>query len=183
MRNVIRNLALTLAAALTLVPLAQGAVSTTQSKKGLSKMEQEVRHELVMLPYFGVFDNLEFQVNGNEVVLTGQVTRPTLRSDAENVVKRIEGVEHVANNIEVLPLSPFDDQIRLATYRSIFGFGPLSRYSWGPVPPIHIIVKNGNVTLAGVVANETDRNLAGIRANGVSGVFSVDNSLKVEKSS
>src|SRR4051812_22386255 len=183
MRNVIRNLALTLAAALTLVPLAQGAVSTTQSKKGLSKMEQEVRHELVMLPYFGVFDNLEFQVNGNEVILSGQVTRPTLKSDAGNVLKRIEGVEHVVNNIEVLPLSPFDDQIRLATYRSVFGFGPLSRYSWGPVPPIHIIVKNGNVTLEGVVANETDKNLATIRANQVGGVFHVENDLRVDRNS
>src|SRR3954468_9297693 len=183
MRNAIRNLALTLAAALTLVPFAQGAISTTQSKKGLSKIEQDVRHELVMLPWFSVFDNLEFQVNGNEVVLSGQVTRPTLKSDAERVLSRIEGITKVVNNIEVLPLSPFDDQIRLATYRSIYGFGPLSRYNWGPVPPIHIIVKNGDVTLAGVVSNETERDMAALRANGVSGVFSVNNSLKVEQGS
>src|SRR3954453_21937272 len=183
MTSKFRNLVLTLAAAVVIAPLAQGSISTTQSKKGLTKLEQEVRHELVMLPYFGVFDNLEFQVNGNEVVLTGQVTRPTLRSDAENVVKRIEGVEHVANNIEVLPLSPFDDQIRLATYRSIFGFGPLSRYSWGPIPPVHIIVRNGNVTLEGVVANETDKNLATIRANQVGAVFHVENDLRVDRNS
>ena len=183
MKKAIRNLTLTLAGALMLVPFAQGAISTAQTKQGLTGLEKDVRHELVMLPWFGVFDNLEFQVNGNEVVLSGHVTRPTLKTDAERVVSRIEGVTKVVNNIEVLPLSPFDDQIRLATYRSIYGFGSLSRYNWGPVPPIHIIVKNGNVTLAGVVANETDRNLAGIRANGVSGVFSVDNDLKVVKGS
>jgi hyperosmotically inducible protein len=187
MKNkIIRNLTLTLAGALFLVPFAQGAISTVntaQDKKGLTKLEKDVRHELVMLPWLGVFDNLEFQVNGSEVVLTGQVTRPTLRSDSERVIGKIEGVTKVVNNIEVLPLSPFDDRIRLATYRSIYGFGPLSRYNWGPVPPIHIIVKNGNVTLAGVVANETDRNLANIRANGVAGVFSVDNNLRIDKQS
>ena len=183
MRKALRNLTLTVAGALMLVPFAQGAVSTAQKKDGLTTTEKDVRHELVMLPWFSVFDNLEFQVNGNEVVLSGQVTRPTLKSDAERVLSRIEGITKVVNNIEVLPLSPFDDQIRLATYRSIYGFGPLSRYNWGPVPPIHIIVKNGNVTLAGVVSNETDRDMAALRANGVSGVFSVNNSLKVEQGS
>ena len=180
MKKAIRNMILTAAAALIFVPFAQGAVSTAQKKDGLSKVEQEVRHELVMLPWFGVFDNLEFQVNGNQVILSGQVTRPTLKSSAERVVSRIEGIEKVVNNIEVLPLSPFDDRIRIATYRSIYGFGPLSRYNWGPQPPIRIIVKNGNVTLAGVVASEMDRNLANIRANGVSGVFSVDNNLRLD---
>ena len=180
MKNAIRNLTLTLAGALLFVPFAQGAVSTAQNKDGLTSLEKGVRHELVMLPWFGVFDNLEFQVNGDEVVLSGHVTRPTLKTDAGRVVSRIEGVAKVVNNIEVLPLSSFDNQIRLATYRSIYGFGALSRYNWGPVPPIHIIVKNGNVTLAGVVANETDRNIAALRANAVSGVFSVDNDLKVE---
>src|SRR4051812_42811996 len=107
MRRRMRNAVLTITAVFSLLPFAQAAISTTQSKKNLTGIEQEVRHELVMLPYFGVFDNLEFQVNGNEVVLSGQVTRPTLRSSAENVVKRIEGVERVVNNIEVLPLSPF----------------------------------------------------------------------------
>lgn len=179
--NKLRNLTLALTGALLLAPFAQAAVSTAQSKHGLTKMEQEVRHELVMLPWFGVFDNLEFQVNGSEVVLMGQVTRPTLKSDAQRVVERLEGVTRVVNNIEVLPLSPFDDRIRLAAYRSIYGFGPLSRYNWGPVPPIHIIVKNGHITLVGVVANETDKNMANIRANGVSGAFSVSNDLRVEK--
>ena len=171
---------LTLAGAMVFVPFAQATVSTARSKHGLTGLNKEVRHELVMLPYYGVFDNLEFEVNGDTVVLSGQVTRPTLQRDAERVVKRIEGVEKVVNNIEVLPLSPFDDRIRLAAYRQIYGFGPLSRYNWGAVPPIHIIVKNGNITLTGVVDNETDKNLANIRAQGVSGAFSVNNVLRIE---
>ena len=178
-----KNMILTIAAALLLTPFAHGAVSTAQKKDGLSPTERDVRHELVMLPWFGVFDNLEFQVNGNEVVLSGQVTRPTLKSDAERVVSRIEGIEKVVNNIEVLPLSPNDDRIRRAAYRSIYGFGPLSRYNWGPQPSIRIIVKNGNLSLAGVVASEADSNMANIRANGVSGVFSVDNNLRIDKRS
>jgi hyperosmotically inducible periplasmic protein len=180
MKRKFRNMILTLAGAMVFVPFAQATISTAQSKDSLNSLEKEVRHELVMLPYFGVFDNLEFEVHGNTVVLTGQVTRPTLQRDAERVVSRVEGVEKVINNIEVLPLSPFDDRIRLAAYRQIFGFGPLSRYNWGAVPPIHIIVKNGNITLTGVVANETDKNLANIRAQGVSGAFSVNNNLRVE---
>jgi hyperosmotically inducible protein len=184
MKKMLRNLTLTLAGALLLVPVAQGSISTTQGKKGLTKLENEVRHELVMLPWYNVFDNLEFQVSddGKHVTLSGQVTRPTLRTDAERVVKRIEGVERVTNNIEVLPLSPMDDRTRLAVARAIFRDSVLSRYSWGAVPPIHIIVKNGNVTLEGVVANETDKNIANIRANGVFGVFSVTNNLRVENS-
>jgi hyperosmotically inducible protein len=144
-------------------------------------VEKAVRHELVMLPYYNIFDELSFQVSGGHVTLTGEVTRPTLRSDAENVVKRIAGVHSVTNNIEVLPLSPMDNRIRIATYRSIYGFPALQRYAMGAVPSIHIIVKNGNVILTGVVANETDRNIANIRANGVPGVFSVKNELRVEK--
>lgn len=184
MKNTLKNLTLTLAGALLLVPFAQAsAVNTAQSKQGLTKMEQAVRHELVMLPWYGVFDNLEFQVNGDEVTLSGQVTRPTLKSDAGRVISRLEGVTKVVNKIEVLPLSPFDDRVRLATYRSIYGFSSLSRYNWGPVPPIHIIVKNGNVTLKGYVANDTDRNIANIRANSVAGVFSVNNELHIDKKS
>ncbi len=141
---------------------------------------REVRHELVMLPYYGVFDDLEYQVNGATVTLMGDVTRPTLKSDAENVVKRIEGVERVNNEIRVLPLSPNDDRIRIAEYRAIYGQTGLDRYALQAVPPIHIIVDNGNVTLRGVVANDTDKNMAGIRANGVPGVFSVKNDLRVE---
>ena len=151
------------------------------SPRAEERVKREVRHELVMLPYYGVFDNLAYKVEGYTVTLMGQVTRPTLKSDAENVVKKIEGVEHVKNEIEVLPLSPNDDRIRRATYRAIYGHPGLDRYGLQAVPPIHIIVTNGNVTLEGVVANEGDKNLAGIRANGVSGVFSVKNNLRVEK--
>src|SRR5205809_2704567 len=140
---------------------------------------KEVRHELVMLPYYNVFDNLSYRVDGSTVTLMGQVTRPTLKSDAERVVKGIEGVEKVVNNIEVLPVSPNDDRIRMAVYRAIYGHTALQRYGLQAVPSIHIIVKNGNVTLEGVAANESDKNIANIQANGVSGVFSVTNNLRV----
>jgi hyperosmotically inducible periplasmic protein len=155
---------------------APGAADRAQSR-----IEREVRHELVMLPYYGVFDNLAFRVDGSTVTLLGQVTRPTLKSDAGNVVKNIEGVEQVNNQIEVMPLSPSDDQIRLAAYRTIYGDPALNRYALQAVPPVHIIVKNGQLTLEGVVANEGDKNIANIRANSVPGVFSVTNNLKVEK--
>jgi hyperosmotically inducible periplasmic protein len=138
-----------------------------------------VRHELVMLPYYSVFDDLGYQVEGNTVILTGDVVRPVLKSDAENAVKRIPGVTNVVNNIRVLPLSPFDNQLRRAVYRSVFSFGSLYRYAMGAIPSVHIIVDNGHVTLKGVVDNEGDKNLAYIRANGVSGVFSVTNDLRV----
>lgn len=146
-----------------------------------TSLEKAVRHELVMLPFYNIFDNLTYRVEGNKVVLSGQVTRPTLRSDAERVVRKLEGVEHVENKIEVLPLSPFDDRARRAVARAIYGFGPLQRYGLGSQPPIHIIVRNGQVTLEGVVANEMDRNMANIRANQVPDVFSVTNNLAVEK--
>jgi hyperosmotically inducible protein len=149
--------------------------------KNTDRIVKEVRHELVMLPYYGVFDNLSYRVDGSKVTLFGQVTRPTLKSDAENVVKKIEGVEKVDNQIEVLPLSPNDDRVRLAVYRAIYSKPQLQRYQLGAVPPIHIIVKNGNVTLEGVVANQGDKDVAGIAANGVPGVFSVKNNLMVEK--
>ena len=145
------------------------------------RLERQVRHELVMLPWYGVFDNLAFRVDGYKVTLLGEVTRPTLKTEAEAVVKHIEGVESVENRIEVLPLSPADDRIRLAVYRAIYRQASLSRYALQAVPPIHIVVKNGNVQLEGVVANEADRNIAGLRANGVGGVFSVKNNLRVEK--
>jgi hyperosmotically inducible protein len=134
-----------------------------------------------MLPYFGVFDDLGFNVNGGTVTLSGQVTRPTLKSDAANAVKHVEGVTNVVNNIEVLPLSPDDDNIRRATYRAIYGDPALStRYGFQALPSIHIIVSNGHVRLEGVVANEGDKNIAGIRANAVPGAFSVENDLRVE---
>ncbi len=148
-----------------------------------SRMAQEIRHQLVMLPYYTIFDDLAFRINGSTVTLLGAVTRPTLKSDAENVVKRIEGVTQVDNQIEVLPLSPQDNRIRLAVYRAIYGDPQIGdRYGHRALPSIHIIVKNGNVTLEGVVANEGDKNLINIRANGVPGVFKVTNNLVVEKS-
>lgn len=127
-------------------------------------LERQVRHELVMLPYYGVFDNLAFQVEGYTVTLLGQVTRPTLKSDAQAAVRRIEGVERVKNEIEVLPVSPVDDRLRLAVYRAIYSHAALERYAIQAVPPIHIIVKNGHATLEGVVANESDKNIANLRA-------------------
>jgi hyperosmotically inducible protein len=152
-------------------------------QKGVNRLIKEVRHELVMLPYYGVFDNLSFTVEPTgKVVLLGSVTRPTLKSSAENVVKDIEGVESVENRIEVLPLSPNDDQLRLAVYRAIYGQAGLDRYGFQAVPSIHIVVANGNVSLEGVVNTEADKNLAGLKANGVSGVFSVKNNLRVDKS-
>ena len=148
--------------------------------KGQARLEKEVRHELVMLPFYDVFDNFEFKVNGNTVTLMGQVTRPTLKSSAEKVVRQIEGVERVDNQIEVLPLSPNDDQIRRGVYRAIYGTTGLDRYAMQAVPSIHIIVRNGNVILAGYTATEADKNLANLKANGVPGVFSVTNNLRVD---
>ena len=147
----------------------------------LPSFNRQVRHELVMLPYLSVFDNLEYRVDGSVVTLSGQVTRPTLKADAGRVVKRIEGVAIVNNQIEVLPLSSNDDHLRRSLYKAIYGYPPLNRYAMPVLKPIRIIVKNGHVTLAGIVANPTDKNIANIRANGVHGVFSVTNNLEVEK--
>jgi len=150
------------------------------SARSEERITREVRHELLMLPYFGVFDNIAYKVDGFTVTLYGQVVRPTLKSDAENVVKRIEGVEKVDNQIEVLPVSPMDDGLRLRLYREIYGYPALEKYALGVQKPIRIIVKNGHVTLEGVVDNEADKNLAGLRANSVPGIFSVTNNLRVE---
>ena len=161
--------------------LAFGAVTLmTAAPKQPKSIEREVRHELITLPYYGIFDNLAYRVDGSVVTLFGHVARPTLKHDAEARVKEIEGVDRVINEIEVLPLSPNDDRIRRAVYAAVYSKEPLQRYAMGAVPPIHIIVKNGNVTLVGFVANESDKNIAGIAANGVSGVFSVTNNLQVE---
>jgi hyperosmotically inducible protein len=163
-----------------LVALLVLAGSALLAQPSNERLIRAVRHELVMLPYYDVFDNLAYRVDGDKVTLFGQVVRPTLKTDAERVVKKIEGVASVQNEIEVLPNSPNDDRLRLRVYRAIYS-GPLQRYSLRAVPPIHIIVKNGNVTLEGAVANEGDKNIANIRANGVSGVFSVKNNLVVDK--
>lgn len=170
------NFALTgllLAAAVVCAPLAAVA-------QELSRVERQVRHELVMLPFYSVFDNFEFRVDGSKVTLMGQVTRPTLKKQAERVVSDIEDVQSVDNQIEVLPVSPNDDRIRQAVYRSIYYHPTFTRYSFQAVPPIHIIVDNGDVTLTGAVATKAEKDIAGIQANGVSGVFSVTNNLVVD---
>lgn len=161
---------------------AQAATRAQNEPKPANKLMKEVRHELVMLPYYSVFDNLAYRVEGDKVILMGQVVRPTLKSDAAAVVKSIEGVRAVENQIEVLPTSPMDDQLRRALYRAIYGDTTLDRYALSSVPSIHIIVKNGHVTLEGVVDREADKNVAGLRANGVPNVFSVQNNLRVVKS-
>jgi hyperosmotically inducible protein len=144
------------------------------------RLEKAVRHELVMLPYHGIFDNLAFQIDGRKVILFGEVTRPALKSDAERAVRHIEGVEAVENRLEVLPLSPHDDRIRLAVFRAIYGHTALNRYALQAVPSIHIIVRHGHVVLKGAVATQAEKNIAGIQANGVAGVFSVANDLRLD---
>src|SRR4029077_17950557 len=143
------------------------------SARSQERIQKEVRQELLMLPYFGVFDNIAYKVDGYNVTLLGQVVRPTLKSDAENVVKHIEGVEKVDNQIEVLPTSPSDDRIRQRLFRAIYQYPALERYALGVQKPIRIVAQTGHVTGVGVVENEADKNLAGLRANGVSGTFSV----------
>ncbi len=165
----------------SLLATAAPAADRRYSPRGEARIKREVRHELTLLPYYSIFDHLAFEVQDGKVTLLGQVTRPTLRSEAENVVKGIEGVESVTNKIEVLPLSPDDDRIRIAEYRAIYGDTALEKYATGAVPPIHIIVKNGHVTLEGVVLSEADKNIIGVRANTVPNVFSVTNNLRVEK--
>ena len=160
------------------IPLA---LTAQRNPPGYDRLVKEVRHELIMLPNVGLFDNLEFRVDGGNVTLMGQVTRPTIKSDAENVVKKIEGVTKVTNQIEVLPLSPNDDRIRRDVYVALVRHPQLQRYFMQAVSPIRIIVKNGNVTLAGVVATKGDSDFAKITANGVQGVFSVTNNLRTEK--
>jgi hyperosmotically inducible protein len=162
-------------------PLAGAQRDSQPSDRAVQRIIKEVRHELNMLPYLDVFDYLAFKVDGYNVTLLGTVTRPTLKSDAENAVKSVEGVEHVDNQIEVLPPSPMDDQLRLRLFRAIYGYPPLQRYALPVNKPIRIIVNSGHAKLEGVVDSEADKNLAGIRAKGVPGLFSVDNNLLVVK--
>lgn len=186
MKNVRWVLIALLAVTLSGVSFARTGQEQNGKKLGQGILDQqritrEVRHELLLLPYYSVFDNLAYKVEGNTVTLLGQVARPSLKDDAERAVKNIEGVEKVENNIQVLPVSPSDDQIRRAEYRAIYGFPSFSKYDFGPVPPIHIIVDHGHVTLEGVVDSEGDKNTAEIQAKSVPGVFSVTNNLRVEK--
>lgn len=149
----------------------------------METLKEEVRHQLVMLPYYSVFDWIQGEVKPDgSVTLAGEVTRPTTKDDAEARVKKIESATHVIDRIQVLPLSPMDDRSRIALYRAIYRFeSPLFRYSTQPVPPIHIIVRNGHVTLKGVVLNRMDSQLAETAARGVSGIFEVKNELQVEQ--
>lgn len=168
--------------AMLLAVVGSVAVAAPSSKEMTVnyKVDERVRKELVTLPFYGVFDNLAFKREGSTVTLYGQVVRPTTRSSAERRVKQLEGVEQVVNNIEVLSLSTFDDDIRLRTYYTVFNTGSLYRYALGANPSLHIVVNRGRVTLEGVVGNKGDAQLAYIAARGVPGVFEVTNNLRVE---
>jgi hyperosmotically inducible periplasmic protein len=157
-----------------------GQEPTRNSPNFEAYLQKEVRHQLVLLPFYSVFDNLQYKIDGARVTLLGQVVHPTLKDDAAKTVKKIEGVEAVDNQIEILPPSPMDDQIRRAEFRAIYSFPALQMYALRAVPPIHIIVKGGHVTLEGAVARDADKDAAGIRANTVPGVFSVTNNLRVD---
>ncbi len=178
----IKNRIALLVTMLMIATSAAVAAPKTSSEANASnhQVAGKVRHELVTLPFYGVFDNLAYKIDGSTVTLYGQVVRPTTRSDAARRVERIIGVTNVVNNIEVLPLSSFDDNLRLRTYRSVFNTSGLYRYAMGANPSLHIVVNNGHVSLEGVVANKMDSQLAYFAANSVPGVFSVTNNLRVE---
>jgi osmotically-inducible protein OsmY len=166
-----------LATPLTLFARAQRPIPA----RAVARIQREVRHQILMLPYYNVFDDISYRVEGYNVTLMGAVTQPVLKKEAENVVKQIEGVQKVDNEIEVLPTSNMDDQLRLRLFRAIYDFPALQKYDLSVQKSIRIIVKNGHVDLEGVVDSQGDKNLVNIRANGVSGVFSVKNNLKVVK--
>lgn len=181
-RNLLKATRTVLALAFVAIAVGFGTANAEPTQDQATPQQllsKNVRHALVMLPWCGVFDNLEYTVNGSEVVLSGQVVQPVLKHDAEKTVAHVEGVTRVVNNVTVLPLSGFDDQIRRAEYRAIFSQPGLARYSMGAVPSIHIIVSNGHVTLTGAVGTQMDYNIARIRALAVPGVFSVTNNLHV----
>jgi hyperosmotically inducible protein len=167
--------------AATLEPVSRAlpAGESKVSAKAAKNLEQRIRTELLKLPYYGVFDHLAFQISGDQVTLSGDVSYPTLKTDAERAVSRVEGVAAVSNSIKVLPLSPNDNRLRLATYWAIYGQTTLARYRLNPDPPIRIIVENGHVTLKGVVGSDMDRTIAYMQANSVSGAFSVTNNLQI----
>ena len=174
MRKPFRNIALTIALGLAALPAA------AKSIEDLTPIERQVCHELVTMPYYGVFDNLNFQVDGDRVILSGQTVRPTIKTSAERRVAQLEAITEVENRIELLPVSGYDDSLRVRVARALYTHPVLDRYALRAVPSIHIIVKNGRVTLEGVVNREAEKNVAFIEANGVSGVFEVTNNLRVE---
>jgi hyperosmotically inducible periplasmic protein len=176
-------LAVALGMAWALGTSAMAAASGNQAPRDQANneawMTREVRHQLVMLPYLTLFDNLEYRVDGTTVTLTGQVVNPSLKPDAAGVVKHVEGVTKVINNIEVLPPSSMDWQIRRAEYRAIYGYADLWKYAMGALPPVHIVVDTGHVTLYGAVDSQSDKNLIDLRAKTVPDVFSVTDDLQV----
>ncbi|MBO0858260.1 MAG: BON domain-containing protein [Chloracidobacterium sp.] len=151
--------------------------------RDLGYLTKEIRKELVTLPFLSVYDWLEGRVEPDGTVyLAGQVTRPTLKKDAQRRVEKVEGVDKVINQIEVLPLSSNDDRLRLAVFRALFNANsPLFRYGQQPIPPIHIIISRGRLVLKGIVATKGDSDIATIRARGVPGLFDVKNELGVER--
>lgn len=177
-----RNIFLRILIGISIATLS--ATGSGQSPEAIHRRQEritrEVGHKLRMLPEFSVFDNLAFKVEGDTVILLGQVRNAVLKDDAQKAIKGIEGVEHIDNQIEILPVSFNDDRIRRQVARAIFRDSRLFRYSMGAVPPIHIIVKSGHVALEGMVATEGDKTVAGIRASEVPGVFSVTNNLGID---
>lgn len=180
MKRKYQNVALAIVLAIATVPVFG---RTDPAPAG--DLDAQVRHQLLMNPYYNVFDNLGYSVDNSTgvVTLTGDVVWPVVKTDAVQAVKHIPGVAKVVDNIHVLPLSPMDDRIRRAEYRAIFGYSNMYRYAMGPLPSIHIVVANGHVTLTGVVNSQADKDVANIRANGVPGVFSVTNDLRVAEKS
>jgi osmotically-inducible protein OsmY len=189
-RNLAGNFLSLLFSLITLLSMGSALTAATRLKsqppvdpaQHQAWLTEQVRHKLAMISWYSVFDNLAYQVNGDSITLKGQVRRPVIKNEAESSVKHIEGVKEVVNQIEVLPPSPLDDQVRRQEYRSIYSFGPLEHYALGVNPAIHIIVKGGNVTLEGVVRTQADKDAANIRARSVPGVFGVTNNLRVAKS-
>jgi hyperosmotically inducible protein len=178
MKRTIQSIALVAALAIGAAPMFAGS-----GNPPAQDLASQVRHQLVMIPYYNLFDDLNYSIDNGVVTLTGDVTNPVVRSDAERSVKRLPGVTQVINKINILPPSSMDNQIRAAEYRAIFGYSDMYRYAQGALPSIHIIVDFGHVTLIGVVDSEADKNVANIRANAVPGVFSVTNNLRVAEKS
>ena len=158
---------------------AQPQGNQQYSAKAQARITKEVQHQILKLPNFGTFDNIAFRIDGYSVTLFGQVTNPSLKDEAEHVVKKIEGVEHVENRIEVLSASPGDERLRRDLFVAIYRYGPLQHYGVGSNRPIRIIVDHGHVTLEGALDRQSDKDMAGMRANGVAGVFSVQNNIVV----
>jgi hyperosmotically inducible protein len=179
MKQTLKNITMALlVAGVTLLPM-QAAVPSAQSAE--ERLARSIRKELLTIPFVTIFDNLAYRVDGDTIHIYGQVIRPTIKSQAANRLAKLEGVHRIDNQIEVLPLSPFDDRLRVAVARAVYGQPALNRYALGTNPSIRIIVKNGNVTLEGIVNNRGERNIANIQANSVAGVFSVTNNLHVER--